>query len=47
MEEAAFGSGEIPVLHVELEMGNCKFVVMPDYALDMILDILREKNATP
>lgn len=46
LEEAAFGSGEIPILHVELELGNCKFVVMPDYALDMVLDVVRERNGT-
>ncbi|AHC30488.1 Holliday junction resolvase [Rhizobium phage vB_RleS_L338C] len=46
LEDACFGAGEIPILHVELELGNCKFVVMPDYALDMVLDVLREKNGT-
>lgn len=45
LEEACFGAGEIPILHVELELGNCKFVVMPDYALDMVLDVLRNKDA--
>lgn len=46
LEAATFGSGEIPVLEVELELGKSKFVVMPQWALDMLLDALGVNNGT-
>ena len=38
LEAATFGSGEIPILQVELELGKRKAIVMPDWALDLVLE---------
>lgn len=46
LEQAAFGSGEIPILQVELGLGRKKFVVMPDWALAMVLDAVRPDGAS-
>ncbi len=37
LENAVAGSGEIPVLQVELLLGACKFIVLPDMYLDDII----------
>lgn len=41
LEAATFGSGEVPVLQIELELGKHKLLVMPDWALDMIVGAAR------
>lgn len=41
LEDAVVGAGEVPILCVELELGKCKFVVMPESALELILEALR------
>lgn len=41
LEEAVVGSGEIPILQVELELGKKKFVAMPDWALDLIIEAVK------
>lgn len=40
LEMAAFGSGEVPLIHIELELGKSKVVVMPDWALDLVKEAL-------
>jgi len=42
LENAVTGAGEVPILHVELELGAKKCVVMPDWALDLIMDLLTD-----
>lgn len=44
LEAACFGAGEVPILHVELGLGRTKFVVLPDYALDLILEALKSAD---
>jgi hypothetical protein len=41
LEAATFGSGEVPVMQIELELGKHKVVVMPDWALDLIVEALK------
>jgi hypothetical protein len=41
LERAVFGAGEIPVLQIELALGARKVLVMPDWALDIIVDTLK------
>lgn len=43
LERAVVGSGEIPILQVELELGKCKVLVMPDWALEFIIDAMGSK----
>lgn len=45
LNDAVVGAGEVPALVVELELGKHTFVVLPEYALEMILEALR--NAKP
>jgi hypothetical protein len=40
LEDAVVGAGEIPILQVELELGRHKLIVMPDWALDLVLEAL-------
>lgn len=41
IEEATFGTDEIPVIHIEISSGAKTVVVMPDWALDLILGGLK------
>lgn len=41
LERAVFGSGEVPILQVELGLGTHKVLVMPDWALDLIVEALQ------
>jgi hypothetical protein len=45
LEEAVLGSGEIPILQVELKLGAKSFVVMPDWALELVMEAVT--NAKP
>lgn len=38
LKDAVFGSGEIPMMQVEINSGSHKFVVIPDTFLDFLLD---------
>jgi hypothetical protein len=40
LELATFGSNEVPVLQIELELGKHKVLVLPDWALEMIKEAL-------
>lgn len=40
LENAVAGTGETPVLQVELLLGACKFIVLPDNYLDDIITAL-------
>jgi hypothetical protein len=40
LELATFGSNEVPILQVELELGKHKVLVLPDWALDLIKEAL-------
>ncbi len=42
IEEAALGAGEVPVLEVELALGAKRVYVVPDWALEAILDAARK-----
>ena len=42
LEAGTFGSGEVPVIEVELELGRRRVFVVPDWAMDQIVDALRE-----
>jgi hypothetical protein len=44
LEASTFGSGEVPVLQVELGLGECRVLVMPDWALDLIVDALKGRE---
>lgn len=44
LEASVNGTAEVPLMEVELEGGSTKFVVMPGWALQMIVDNLREQN---
>lgn len=41
LEDAVVGAGEVPILQVELQLGAKKFVVMPDWALELVMEALR------
>jgi hypothetical protein len=41
LEGAVFGAGEVPVLQIELALGQRKVLVLPDWALDMIVEALQ------
>jgi hypothetical protein len=41
LDAAVFGSGEIPMFEIELELGKRKAVVMTGDALDMIVELLK------
>lgn len=41
LENAVVGTREIPILEVEIQGGARKLIVMPSWALDMILDTLK------
>ena len=43
LDDATFGSGEVPILQVELCLGKYKIVVMPDWALDLVVDALKNR----
>jgi hypothetical protein len=45
LEAAVVGAGEIPILQVELRLGARKVIVMPDWALDWIVDRLKGEGA--
>ena len=38
IEQAAMSAGELPVIHIELEEGKREVVVMPRWALDMLME---------
>ena len=42
LEAGTFGSGEVPVIEVELELGRRRVYVVPDWAMDQIVDALKE-----
>jgi hypothetical protein len=44
LEASVNGTAEVPLMEVELEGGATKFVVLPGWALQMIVDNLREQN---
>jgi hypothetical protein len=46
LDDAVVGAGEVPILLVELELGKTKMVVMPEYALELVLEALRNGQAT-
>jgi hypothetical protein len=47
LENSVAGSDELPVMQVELRGGSVKFLVIPDYYLEDILEGFREsKNRT-
>lgn len=42
LETAVFGTGEVPVMQIELALGERKVLVMPDWALDYIVEALKD-----
>lgn len=44
LESAVFGSGEIPIMQVELASGKARILVMPDWALDLIVEAIRGRD---
>lgn len=44
LESATFGTHEVPILQVELELGRRKVIVMPDWALDMVVELLQTRT---
>ncbi len=42
LEAATFGSGEVPMIEVELELGRRRVFVVPDWAMDLIVDAIKE-----
>lgn len=45
LESAVLGADEIPILHIELGLGTHKVIVMPDYALDYIIEAMEAVKA--
>lgn len=41
LEQACFGAGEVPILQVEILGGKRRCLVIPDWALDDILEALK------
>lgn len=44
LENAVFGSGEIPFMGIELALGAVKFAVIPDAYLDDLIELIKRKN---
>ena len=44
LEAACFGAGEIPLIQVEICSGAHRLIVMPDWALDLIMEAMRSRN---
>jgi hypothetical protein len=44
LESAIVGTGEIPVIQVELMGGAHRLLVMPDYAMELLLDAARDRQ---
>jgi len=42
LEEDAFGADEIPVLEIELELGKKRVFVIPDYAIELLLNVAKK-----
>ena len=45
IEAACVGTGEIPIMQVELRLGARKLIVMPDWALDWIVERMGGSDA--
>lgn len=43
LEAAVVGTGELPIMQVELRGGAKKLILMPDWALDFLVDRLKER----
>jgi hypothetical protein len=41
LEEACFGAGEVPMFEIELALGERKALVLPEWALDLIVEALQ------
>jgi hypothetical protein len=44
LEQKVFGADEIPIIQIELRLGARKVIVMPDWALDFIVEALEKYN---
>lgn len=44
LEQKVFGADEIPIIQVELRLGERKVIVMPDWALDIVVEALEKAN---
>ena len=44
LEQKVFGADEIPIIQVEIRLGERKVIVMPDWALDIIVEALELRN---
>lgn len=44
LEAAVFGVGEVPIMQIELGLGARKVLVMPDWALDLIVEALSARG---
>lgn len=42
LEDSVLGSGEVPLFHIEILSGAKKCIVMPEWALDLIVEALKE-----
>ncbi len=42
LEAGTFGSGEVPVIEVELELGRRRVFVVPDWAMDQMVDAIKQ-----
>lgn len=41
LQNSVAGSGEVPIMQVELRGGSCKFIVIPDIYLDDFIQSLK------
>lgn len=46
LDNAVFGSGEIPIIQVELECGKRRVIIMPDWALELVAEALQSRETT-